>query len=143
MSLYHWSNRDSNSSIDSCDSSESASYINLYQSAKSSRRNSSDSERRCSNGHELNLVPVIRERNTSCADCSANIRVKPTQILCYHCEECDEDFCGVCVSAEMKDILNEERSKAMVNPLDYATTFLPCCKGTASLFFYSDRNRIS
>ena len=115
MSSCHWSNRENYPSSDSSDSSESATYLNLDHSARSSRRSSNCLEYRCNKGHQLLLLPVTFERNTSCGCCSANIRMKPAQVLCYHCNECDYDACGDCVSEDMKETLKDERSRAMVS----------------------------
>jgi hypothetical protein len=114
MSSCHWSNRENYPSSDSSDSSESATYLNLDHSARSSRRSSNCSDYLCIKGHQLLLLPVTFERNTACGCCSANIRMKPAQVLCYHCNECDYDACGDCVSDDMKQTLRDERSRAMV-----------------------------
>lgn len=114
MSSCHWSNRENYPSSDSSDSSESATCLNVDHSARSSRRSSNCSDYLCTKGHQLLLLPVTFERNTACGCCSANIRMKPAQVLCYHCNECDYDACGDCVSDDMKETLKDERSRAMV-----------------------------
>ena len=115
LSSPRWSNCEILSSSDSSESPKSNKYSNHGASPRTSGRSSSRSDGCCISGHELVLVPVVRERNTVCSCCSANIRVKPIQVLCYHCHECNSDACGECVTEEMMEVLREERQKAMVS----------------------------
>lgn len=115
MTSHRWSNREYSSSSDSSESPRSNKYLNYDDSARNSSRSSSKSDGCCTGGHDLILVPVVRDRNTVCGSCSANIRVKPAQVLCYHCYECNSDACGECVTEEMMEILKVERLKAMVS----------------------------
>lgn len=114
LSSYRWSNSQISSSSDSSESPKSNRYPTLGNSPRTSSRSSSRSDGCCISGHELVLIPVVRDRNTVCSCCSANIRVKPAQVLCYHCYECNSDACGECVTEEMMDTLRDERQKAMV-----------------------------
>ena len=115
LSSYRWSNSQISSSSDSSESPKSNRYPTLGNSPRTSSRSSSRSDGCCISGHELVLIPVVRHRNTVCSCCSANIRVKPAQVLCYHCYECNSDACGECVTEEMMDTLRDERQKAMVS----------------------------
>ena len=131
MTSHRWSNRENSSSSDSSESPKSNKYLNYDDSARNSSRSSSKSDGCCTGGHELILVPVVRDRNTVCGSCSANIRVKPAQVLCYHCYECNSDACGECVTEEMMEILKEERLKAMVGSPCDRLGFFNCMVSTA------------
>ena len=114
MATQLWANRDPSwKSTDSSESSET--YLNLNQLCRNYSISSSYSQDQCLKGHNLILVPVTCERNTICGTCCAYIKIKPVQILCYHCEECNLDSCSQCVSEVMRETLMNERSRATVS----------------------------
>ena len=96
-------------SRNSGDDSENPTLMSSSRSRSMSRRSSTCSLDQCINGHQLILVPVRCERNTICGGCCANIRIRPINVLCYHCTECDFDSCADCLTEDMMAALICER----------------------------------